>query len=124
MLTTRRPQAVLVPFIKKWVAEDSILISDGWQGYGNELKDYYLHECVIHEHEFAHVVVIDGVEINVNTNHIEREWVEIRKIMKCISPEFYEERLRKEVFRLLYLAGKDDVEKPFIFMEKMAQLRN
>ena len=57
------------------------------------------------------------------TNHIEREWVEIRKVLAHISPEFYQAYLNKEIFRLLYLAGKDDDEKPYIFMQKTAQIR-
>ena len=124
MLTTRRPHDVLVPFIKKWVAEHSILISYGWQGYGRELGDFVLHKRVIHEHEFAHMEVVDGKKLSVNTNHIEREWVGIKKVLANIGPELYEERLRKEVFRLLFLAGRNDDEKPYIFTQKMAQLRN
>ena len=124
VLTNERPSAVLVPFIKKLVAKESILISDGWRGYSAELKDYVLHKRVIHEHEIAHTEIVDGVEVNVNTNHIEREWVEVRKVVAHFSPDCYQAQLNKEIFRLLYLAGKKETEKPYIFMEKMAESFN
>ena len=124
MMTDRLPSKVLVPFIKEWVAEHSILISDGWKGYTDELEQHYFRDVVEHKTEFAHKAVVDGKEINSNTNHIEREWVEVRKVMAHKDVDAYQDELNKEVFRLLFLAGKDTEEQAYTIMEKMAELKN
>ena len=81
MLTEKRGADVLVPFIRKWIRPGSILISDCWAGYTSELDEFYLRERVNHSDEFAHFAVVDGLELSANTNHIEREWREVREVL-------------------------------------------
>ena len=82
ILTDRRPASFLVPFIEKWVKKGSILMTDMWKGYDSSLSNNYFHETVNHSTEFAHEAIVDGLELSINTNHIEREWVVIRQLMR------------------------------------------
>ena len=123
LLTNTRGADVLVPFIKEWVKEGSVLMSDCWRGYTDELDGYVLHERFNHSEEFAHVVVINGNEVSANTNHIEREWLEVRRVLMCKGPERYEEELAMEMFRLRFLAGKPVNEQAYVLMKKMAALK-
>ena len=99
----------------------SILISDEWRGYTRELDAYYFRATVNHSVEFGYTAVVDGIELSVNTNHIEREWREVRKVVEFLPATRYQEKLNCEVFRLLYFAGRPKEELPFIFLEKMAE---
>ena len=97
ILTDRRPASVLVPFIEKWVEKGSILMTDKWKGYASSLKDIVFHETVNHKTEFAHEDIVDGLELSINTNHIEREWVEVRKLMRHNRLDTYEDKLRRDL---------------------------
>ena len=122
LITQNRSARVLVPFIKKWVAPGSILLSDEWKGYGSELDQYYFRATVNHSKQFGRFAVVNGKEISVNTNHIEREWREVRKVLQCHQAEMFKEVLNREIFRHLFLAGKDKKEWPNIFLRKMAEV--
>ena len=121
LLTRRRGADVLVPFIREHVARGSILISDEWKGYTRELEDNYQRLKINHSEEYGHTITLNGRRIAVNTNHIEREWVEVRKLVKNIPEDKYNAKLEKEVFRLMYFNRCPVKERPFIFLEKMAQ---
>lgn len=122
MLTERRTGDVLVPFIRKHVAPGSILISDEWKGYTDELKNDYTVLSVNHAMEFGHITTLDGVEVQVNTNHIEREWREVRKCVEYCQESAYREQLNREIFRLLFFCNVPVKERAFIFLEKMGAL--
>ena len=122
MLTEKRGADVLVPFIRRWARPGSIPISDCWAGYTSELDEFYLRERVNHSDEFAHFAVVDGLELSANTNHIEREWREVREVLWCKSPEQYVDELNKEVFRLRFLAGKTAEEQAYIMMQKNGRI--
>ena len=109
----------LVPFIRKWVEPGSILISDEWRGYTQELAQDYYRATVNHSVEFGYTAIVDGVEMSINTNHIEREWPEVRKEVEFLHASRYQEKLNREVFRLLFFAGHPKEELPYI-LEKMA----
>ena len=79
LLTENRSSAVLVPFIREWVVPETIIITDRCKGYSDVLKEDFFRDTVVYEYEFAHEAEVDGLEFSSNTNHIEREWVEIRK---------------------------------------------
>ena len=122
-LSTRRRSAdVLVPFIRENVARGSILISDEWKGYTDELEDHYERLKINHSETYGYTIMYRGRRISVNTNHIEREWVEVRKITKNIPEDKYNAKLEKEIFRLMYFNRCRFVERPFIFLQKMAEL--
>ena len=75
-----------------------------------------------HSVEFARTEVVNGVTLNVNTNHIEREWREVRKVFACKSLEAYNSELNKEIFRLLFLGGMKGEEQAYVLLQKMAEL--
>ena len=119
-ITEKRGARELVPFIQKWVEPGSILISDEWRGYSRELARDYFRATVNHSVEFGYTAVVDGVEISINTNHIEREWREVREAVEFLPASRYQEKLNQEVFRLLFFAGRPKEELPYNFLEKMA----
>ena len=121
-ITEKRGAGQLVPFIKKWVARDSILISDEWRGYSSELEPLYYRATVNHSVQCGYTAIVNGQEISINTNHIEREWREVRKVLEFLPPKEYQSKLNQEVFRLLYFRGRPKTELPYIFLEKMAEL--
>ena len=75
-----------------------------------------------HSVESCSTAVVGDVTIPINTNHIEREWVEVRKITKNIPEDKYNAKLEKEIFRLMYFNRCRFFERPFIFLQKMAEL--
>ena len=101
----------------------SILISDEWRGYSRELEPLYYQAKVNHSVEYAYTAIVDGQEISINTNHIEREWREVRKVLEFLPTSEYQSKLNQEVFRLLYFRGREQTELPYIFLEKMAQAK-
>ena len=121
LLTRRRSADVLVPFIRQHVARGSILISDEWRGYSRELARDYVRLTINHSVQYGYTVNFNGQRLSVNTNHIEREWVEVRKILKNIPEDRYNKKLDEEVFRMLYFKRCRIHERPFIFLEKMAE---
>ena len=122
VLTTDRSASFLIPFINKWVRKKSILVSDCWKGYSKELEKRYVRPKINHSVEFARTEVVNGVEMSVNTNHIEREWREIRKVFACKSLEVYNSELNKEIFRLLFLGGLKGEQQAYVVLKKMAEL--
>ena len=50
---------------------------------------------------YGFTVTINGQLVSVNTNHIERELVEVRKLVKHNPEDKYKAKLEKEVFRLM-----------------------
>ena len=122
VLTTDRSASFLIPFINEWVREESILISDFWKGYSKELEKRYVRPKINHSIEFARNEVVNGVEMSVNTNHIEREWREVRKVFACKSLEVYKSELNKEIFRLLFLGGLNGNEQAYVLLKKMGEL--
>ena len=124
LLTERRGGDVLVPFIKQHVARGSILISDEWKGYTGDLADDYTVLNVNHSNEFGRYVVLDGAILPVNTNHIEREWREVRKVVEYRGLDCYAEQLNREIFRLLFFRDRPIEERPFIFLEKIGLLND
>ena len=123
-VTQKRGANELVPFIRKWVEPGSRLISDEWRGYTQELAQHYYRATVNHSVEFGYTAIVDGVEISINTNHIEREWREVRKAVEFLPASRYQEKLNREVFLLLFFAGHLKEELPFIFLENMAASMN
>ena len=68
--------------------------------------------------------MVDGVEIPVNTNHIEREWRELRKVLEHHKEDQFPGLIQKEIFRIMFIAGRPEEEWPFIFLKKMGGVRN
>ena len=85
------------------------------------LERDYTRLTINHSVEYGHTIDFNGQQISVNTNHIEREWVEVRKLVKNIPEDRYNEKLAKEIFRLMYFNRCPVKERPFIFLQKMAQ---
>ena len=104
MITRRRDEDTLVGFIWGRVEEGSVLISDCWRGYTDLLDD---HSRTHGEHsvEYGYTAVVGDVTIPINTNHIEREWVEVRKALKHRRFSTYRNVLMRESYRLWILKG-------------------
>ena len=122
MLTVRQSADVLIPFIQANVLPGSILISDQWKAYTDELERDFTRFTINHSVEYGRTIVISDMVIPINTNHIEREWVEVRKVVRHVAEDRYMLEFEREVFRMLYFNGHSRKERPFIFLEKMAQL--
>ena len=97
------------------------MVSDCWAGYSQELEQFYYRATVNHSEQFGYTAFVNGQLLNVNTNHIEREWREVRKVVEYLPVHLYQERLNQEVFRLLFFAGRPREELPYNFLEKMAE---
>ena len=122
MLTVRRNADVLIPFIQANVLPGSILISDQWKAYTDELERDYTRFTINHSVEYGRVIFIGDLMIQINTNHIEREWVEVRKVVRHVTEDRYTIEFEREVFRMMYFNGHPYEERPFILLEKMAEL--
>lgn len=123
LLTEKRGANVLVPFIKSKVKPGTLLISDEWKGYSSELDEDYKRATVNHSKEYGHKEVIGGVEVLINTNHIEREWREVRKVLENRQFSQFSSQLNKEAFRLMFLSNHPKKEWLRIFLEKIGELR-
>ena len=122
MITVRRNADVLIPFIQANVLPGSILISDEWKGYTDVLERDYTRFTINHSVQFGRTILIGDTVVLINTNHIEREWVEIRKVVRNVAEDRYLIEFRREVFRMLYFNGRPLEERPYIFLEKMGEL--
>ena len=122
MLTVRRNADVLIPFIQANVLPGSILIRDQWKAYTDELERDYTRFTVNHSVEYGRVIFISAMMIQINTNHIEREWVEVRKVVRHVTEDRYTFEFEREVFRMMYFNGNSHEERPFILLEKMGEL--
>ena len=99
----------------------SILISDEWKGYSRELERENVRATVNHFRMYGYGAIVDGVEMSVNTNHIEREWREVRKAIAYVPATEFPDQLSREVFRLQFFGRLPKRELPYIFLEKMAE---
>ena len=122
MLTVRRNADVLIPFIQANVLPGSILISDERKGYTDVLERDYTRFTINHSVQFGRTILIGDTVVLINTNHIEREWVEIRKVVRNVAEDRYLIEFERKVFRMLYFDGRPLEERPYIFLEKMGEL--
>ena len=60
--------------------------------------------------------------IQINTNRIERELVDIRKVVRHVAEDRFTIQFEREVFQMMYFNGHHRDEKPFILLEKMGEL--
>ena len=61
--------------------------------------------CVNHSVEYGKTAVVGGVTLRINTNHIEREWVEVRKALRRKPFRTYRAGLMRESYRQWFLSG-------------------
>ena len=98
-----RSRETLVGIINRFVKPHSVVFSDGWKGY--ETLPGYEHYVVIHAERFVKYAFLDNYfVVKVTTNHIEREWVELRKYIHGLSPEDVSDRLFEITYRLFRLS--------------------
>ena len=65
----------------------------------------YTHCVVNHSVEYGKTAVVGGVTLRINTNHIEREWVEVRKALRRKPFRTYRAGLMRESYRQWFLSG-------------------
>ena len=96
-----RKAETLIPIIRKYVRPKSIIFSDKWVAY-NCLGDEYDHFSVTHKYRFVkYVFLADRKVLKVTTNHIERLWVELRRILRGLSCEDLSRKLAQVPYRLM-----------------------
>ena len=105
LIVKRRDAETLTNFIVDRVWGGSILISDSWRGYTAFLQRMYTHCVVNHSVEYGKTAVVGGVTLRINTNHIEREWVEVRKALRRKPFRTYRAGLMRESYRQWFLSG-------------------
>lgn len=76
-ITERRNRQVLSDIIRRNVAPGSIVVTDGWGGY-RDVQDDYLHQVVIHEHQF-----VNGE--GYHTNRIEGTWSACKRLFRKVT---------------------------------------
>ena len=105
-----RSRETLDGIINRFVKPHSVVFSDGWKGY--ETLTGYQRYVVIHTERFAKYAFLDNYfVVKVTTNHIEREWVELRQYINGLSPEDVSERLFEIAYWLFQLStGNPDDE--------------
>ena len=105
LIVKRRDAETLTNFIVDRVWGGSILISDSWRGYTAFLQRMDTHCVVNHSVEYGKTAVVGGVTLRINTNHIEREWVEVRKALRRKPFRTYRAGLMRESYRQWFLSG-------------------
>ena len=61
------------------------------------MDQYYTRATINHKKRLSYFSVVDGKEMMVNINHIEREWREVRKVLACKDKSRFQAELNKEV---------------------------
>ena len=101
-MVPNRRRNTLSAIINQYVVPGSILFSDGWSGYGN--LDNLQHYVVVHKERFVMYHFMNNFILKITTNHIEREWVELRKYIRGLPPDMVRERLFEVSYRLFRLS--------------------
>ena len=96
-----RRAETLLPIIPKYVRPNSIVFSEKWVAY-NGLGDDIKHYSVTHKYRFVKYHFLpDRNVLKVTTNHIERLWVELRRILHGLTCEDLPLKLAQVPYRLM-----------------------
>ena len=114
-LVERRTREVLEALIKANVLEGSSIMTDEWAAYGRLADSGFQHDAVCHKYHFSRFVVDGNVVRRVTTNHVEREWVELRKRIRNMPKERATENLSLETYRLYHLVGDHGTQVETVF---------
>ena len=104
LIVKRRDAETLTNFIVDRVWGGSILISDSWRGYTAFLQRMHTH-CGQPQRRVSKTAVVVCVTLRINTNHIEREWVEVRKALRRKPFRTYRTGLMLSSYRQWILSG-------------------
>ena len=101
VVVPNRRASTLRPIIEKYVKPNTLVFSDGWRAY-TCLDGRFRHHVVEHNKRFVKYVFMPNNEVlKVTTNHIERLWVELRKVLRGVPKSDFQERLPEVPFRLM-----------------------
>ena len=96
-----RKAETLIPIIRKYVRPNSIIFSDKWAAYIG-LGDEYKHYTVTHKYRFVKYHFLEERKVlKVTTNHIERLWVEPRRILRGLTCDELHLKLAQVPCRLM-----------------------
>lgn len=93
----------LVPIIKEYVKEESVVYTDGWEYTG--LHGHYEQRSVDHEKHFYGMTYAtdEGEIITISTNGIENAWSHFKRmifgIYYCVSKKYMQRYIDEFVFR-------------------------
>jgi hypothetical protein len=77
-LVPDRTADTLLPLIRDWCREGTIIVSDGWAAYNQVERIGFEHRVVVHERHFV------DPETGVHTNGVENYWQRCKKRLKRI----------------------------------------
>ena len=104
----KRDSDTLTKIVQKFVIPGSIVYTDEWAGYNSLSSLGYQHKTICHVRRYS-MFEFDGNTVSrITTNHIERMWVELRKTVRSMRLDQFENYLNLESFRLLHLFGNTE----------------
>ena len=106
---------MLEALIRANVLEGTSIMTDEWAAYGRLADSGFQHDAVCHKYHFSHFVVDGNVVRRVTTNHVEREWVELRKRIRYMPKERATENLSLETYRLYRLVVEHERQVETVF---------
>ena len=84
------------------------------------LNGPFKHFTVIHKRRFVKYLFLeDMLVLKVTTNHIERLWVELRRILKGVTVEEFPQKLALVPYRLMWVTPGHHQENMVIFFRDL-----
>lgn len=71
-----RNERNLTEFITRNILNRTTIITDGWRGYANLVRNNFIHKVVVHSENF-----VDPEDSTIHTNGIERVWRSLREFL-------------------------------------------
>jgi transposase-like protein len=110
-----RSEKTLLTLIKKWIAPESVIISDCWKGYINLEKHGYIHKTVNHSQEFKN-------EDGDHTNKIEGHWKQMKAAFPTHGRRKYHYSYYLAEFIWRYIHKDEDLF--WVFLEDIKKIYN
>ena len=105
-----RSKNTLHSIIQQHVISGTTVYTDEWRGYWGIEALGFPHQTICHKNRFSRFEV-DGDEVErITTNHIERMWVGLRKTVKFMSLEKFQQFINLEPYRLTFLFSQNENE--------------
>ena len=111
-----RSAQTLLPIVKKYVKPQTYVFSDQWAAY-HTLGGTFKHFTVTHKRRFVKYLFFeDMLVLKVTTNHIERLWVELRRILKGVTVDEFPDKLALVPYRLMVITPGQHTENMIKFL--------
>ena len=114
-----RTTNTLLPIVQKYVKPGTYIFSDNWAAY-HALGGSFKHFTVTHKRRFVKYLFLeDMLVLKITTNHIERLWVELRRILRGVTCERLPEKLALVPYRLMRITPGQHVENMMNFFRDL-----